>query len=462
MKNIRTEMFSEMEGKELFEQAKDYAYEYSNSIRNQPVFPEKETIEGLNSFDEPLSKTGCSGEVILKQLHQFGSPATVAQTGGRYFGFVNGNSIPAALATKWLSDFWDQNSALYVMSPINSKLESVCENWLKELFQFPSETVAGFVSGTTMANLVGLAAARYRIFKNKNWDVNEKGLFGAPKIRVVLGAQAHSSVIKTLTLLGFGKENLELVPVDSQGRMDASQLPKLDDQTILITQAGNVNSGAFDPFEAIFEAIGDAGTWVHVDGAFGLWAAGSEKQKHLTKGVENANSWSVDGHKTLNAPYDSGIILCQDKDALFAAMQASGSYLQYSENRDGMLYTPEMSRRARAIELWAALKYLGKSGVGELVNGLCQRAQQFADELSKAGFRILNEVVFNQVLVAGENAEETARILQNIQSSGECWCGGATWFDEPIIRISVCSWATTEEDISRSVQAFMNARNKVY
>lgn len=458
LSKLQAKMFEQVRSKKLFEQAKNYAFQYSDNVLEQPVFPKPEKVKELNAFEEPLPESSHSPSSILELLHQFGSPNTVAQTGGRYFGFVNGNIIPVSLAAKWLSDFWDQNAALYVMSPINSKLEQVCEQWMVDLLGLPKGTTAGFVSGTSTANLSGLAAARYRLLARKGWDVNAKGLFDAPKIRVVLGAQAHSSVFRALALLGFGKDNLEWVEADDQGRMKAEKLPILDDSTIVITQAGNVNSGAFDPFDAICEKANKAGAWVHVDGAFGLWAAGTEHQKYLTKGIEKADSWAVDAHKTLNAPYDSGIALCKDRAALVNALKASASYIPYSENRDGMPYTPEMSRRARAIELWAALKYLGRQGVSELVDGLHNRAKQFEEELRTEGFQILNDVVFNQVLVACETPELTQATLKNIQASGECWCGGATWFDKPVIRISVCSWATTSEDVSRSVRAFVNAR----
>jgi len=251
------------------------------------------------------------------------------------------------------------------------------------------------------------------------------------------------------------------VDCDAQGRIIPEKLPELDSTCIVLLQAGNVNSGAFDPFEVICRRANAAGAWVHIDGAFGLWAAGSERLKHLTGGIQGAHSWSVDGHKTLNTPYDSGISLCRDREALVAALQASGAYIMYSERGDGMLYTPEMSRRARAVELWAALKYLGREGIDELIYGLHQRARQFAEELSAAGFDIVNEVVFNQVVVsASEQDAETQLILEEIQASGECWVGGSVWQGRKVIRISVCSWVTSAEDVSRSVAAFLAARHQ--
>lgn len=277
----------------------------------------------------------------------------------------------------------------------------------------------------------------------------------------MVSQQAHGTVFKALALLGIGKKRLELIPADLEGRIDEAYLPKLDLSTLVILQAGNVNSGSFDNFEHICNLAQAAGAWVHIDGAFGLWAAASPNKKHLTQGIEKANSWSVDGHKTLNTSYDCGIILCKNRDALAASMQATGAYIQYSENRDSMLYTPDMSRRARAVELWATLRFLGHSGVAGLVDGFCERATQFANQLGKNGFHVLNEVVFNQVLVSCDTPAETKATLAGIQASGECWCGGTVWQAKPAIRISVCSWATTSEDVDRSVKAFIKARNAV-
>ena len=458
--DFQRKMFREMEGKEIFDQARKYAFEYADNALERNVFPTDEAIRNLENFTEDLPDVVGEPAEILKKLHKYGSPATTSQIGGRYFGFVCGGVIPASLAVRWLSDFWDQNSALYAMSPISAKLEEVVESWLIKLLALPKQTVAGFVSGSSLAIVCGLAAGRYRVLQNNHWDINKQGLNGAPKIRVVAGRQAHGTVIKAIALLGFGTDNVEWVDTDSQGRMIASQVPELDRSTILILQAGQVSSGAFDPLDAICDRANKANAWVHVDGAFGLWAASSKKLRYLTKGMEKANSWSGDGHKTLNTPYDSGIVLCSDKDALTHALHTSGAYMIESEYRDGMLYTPEMSRRARAIELWATLKYLGKAGVDDLVFGLHQRAVQMGNELSAEGFNIVNEVVFNQVLVVCDTDEVTDLTMHYIQKSGECWVGGTKWDDKAAIRVSVCSWATTESDITRSVRAFVAARYK--
>lgn len=456
---LQQRMFQEMQQKDIFLQAQKYAFEYADTVSERSVFPTEDAIQNLEKFIEKLSDTPGNAADLLAKLHTYGSPASVAQTGGRYFGFVDGGVLPAALAARWLVDFWDQNTALYVISPITSKLEEICEAWLKYLLGLPAQTMAGFVSGSSLAIVCGLAAARYRVLQNQGWDVNKKGLNGAPKVRIVAGREAHGTVIKAIALLGLGIDNIEWVETDDQGRMLPSALPELDHGTILILQAGNVCSGSFDPFDQLCDVAQKAGAWIHIDGAFGLWAAGSKPLQPLTRGMEKANSWSVDGHKTLNTPYDSGIVLCQDREALVQALHASGSYIAYSEHRDGMLYTPEMSRRARAVELWAALKYLGKSGVDELVSGLHQRAVQIGQELKNEGFQILNDVVFNQVVVVCETDELTQRTMELVQKSGECWAGGARWHDKAVIRVSVCSWATTEEDITRSVRAFVAARD---
>ena len=459
-KQLRTKMLQEMKSKEIFDQVKTYAFDYADTVCERKVFPTDDALANLNKFTDKLPQSTGDGSEILKLLNQYGAPATVAQTGGRYFGFVDGGVIPVSLAARWLADFWDQNAALYAMSPLSARLEEICESWVRELLGLPEGVVAGFVTGSSLAIFCGLAAARYRIFQNNNWDINKKGFYGAPKVRIVAGNQAHGTVVKAVALLGFGIDNIEWVASDSEGRIIASQVPELDESTILILQAGNVCSGAFDSFEEICTKAKSAQAWVHIDGAFGLWAAASGKLMHLTKGIEKANSFSVDGHKTLNTPYDSGIVLCDDQEALTHALHASGSYIANSQNRDGMLYTPEMSRRARSIDLWATIQYLGKDGVDELVYWLHQRAVQIGEELKAEGFQILNEVVFNQVLVACETDLLTNKTMQYLQQAGDCWAGGASWQGKAVIRVSVCSWVTSETDIILSVNAFVAARQK--
>jgi glutamate/tyrosine decarboxylase-like PLP-dependent enzyme len=373
---------------------------------------------------------------------------------------ANGGVIPATLAVRWLTDFWDQNTPLYLSSPVASRLEEVTEAWLRDLFGLPESAIAGYVSGSSMSIFCGLAAARHRNFARLGWDINRRGFINAPRLRVIASRQTHGTVTKAIALLGFGIDNVEWVDADAQGSIDAQLVPELDQSTILILQAGNVNSGAFDDFASLCQKAREADAWVHVDGAFGLWAAASEQLKHLTRGIELADSWSFDGHKTLNTPYDSGVIMCRDRDALVNALHASGAYIVYSDNRDGMLHTPEMSRRARICELWAALKYLGRSGIDELIYGFHVRARQFADELEKHGFEILNEVVFNQVLVACDSDPVTTETIKNVQQSGDCWIGGTQWQQRSVMRVSICSWATTSADVTRSVNALIDARKR--
>jgi glutamate/tyrosine decarboxylase-like PLP-dependent enzyme len=458
-KSLQQTMFEEFQNKTVFKQAQKFAFDYADKAFDRNVFPDSKAIKNLQLFDEPMPDNGALAGQVIQQLHEHGSPASMSQIGGRYFGLVNGGVIPTSLAAKWLSDFWDQNTPLYLSSPIASQLESVVENWLKSLLGLPAETVAGFVSGSSMAIFCCLAAARYRIYQHYDWDVNAKGLANAPPIRIIAGRHAHATVIKAISLLGLGYENIEWIECDEQGRIETQNLPKFDQSCLLILQAGNVNSGSFDDFGKICKVARQAGAWSHIDGAFGLWAAASQSLKHLTNGMEMADSWSVDAHKTLNAPYDNGISLCRDRDALVNALHASGAYFTYGDKRDGMLYTPEMSRRARVVELWAALKYLGQSGVDELVTSLHQNARHFATRLTEAGFEISNEVVFNQILVDCGPSVSQPSMLEHIQQSGECWVGGTIWLGQPRIRVSVCSWATTEADIDRSVAAFVAARS---
>ena len=459
MKNtLQENMFQEIRNKEIFNQAQKYAFEYLENVFERNVYPTEEALNDLSIFNEELPLDSTNAKSVIDQLNKYGSPATTATLGGRYFGFVCGSSVPVGLAAKNLGTYWDQAPAMNVLSPIGSKLESVVEKWLVELFNFPTNTSAGFVSGTSTANLCGLAAARYRILKRNNWNINKKGLRNSPKIRIVTGKQSHSTVLKAIGILGLGTENIEWVDVDNHGRIIPESIPQLDENTILILQAGNVNSGAFDDFEIICETAKKANTWVHIDGAFGLWAQAVNELKYLTKGIENASSWAVDGHKTLNTPYDCGIILCADQEAMTSALHMSGSYIIESTERDGMFYTPEMSRRARIIELWAIMKYLGKNGIDEMILTMHQRAKQFAEEIEKIkGFYVENDIVFNQVIVRCDSDNITEQVLSNIQMLRECWLGGSMWFGKKVMRVSICSWTTTKNDISKSVKSFEKA-----
>ena len=444
----------------IFEKAKVYACQYAQQVDSRNVFPNKQAIENLSRFKEKLPLNGADAFEILRLLHEYGSPAAVAQTGGRYFGFVDGGAIPAALASKWIADVWDQNAALYVMSPIASMLEEVCENWIVDLLDLPKETAAGFVSGSSTAALCGIVAARNYLLKNKGYDVSKNGLFNAPPIRVVVSEEAHSSIFKALSVCGLGSERIEKVKADSEGRIDHSKVPPLDDNTLLILQAGNVNTGAFDRFDVLCGEAKAKGAWVHIDGAFGLWANASPKFDALTGSISLADSWSTDAHKTLNAPYDCGIILCRNRKTLTDALQMEGSYIIQSEKRDGMFYTLDMSRRARSVDLWATLKSLGRSGVKDLVENLHDKAAYFAARLAENGFEVLNDVCFNQINVFIGDDGATKDFLAALQNSGVCWCGGAKRFGRSFVRISVCSYKTSYDDIDKSVEAMRILHNR--
>lgn len=448
------------EYRDLLEQAKEYAVAYMDGIDDKRAFPSVEQLASLSQFDGLLPETGEEAADVLALLHRVGSPATTAQAGGRYFGFVNGGLLPIAHAAAWLSDTWNQNGALYLMSPAASHLEQVCEGWVRELFGLPDDTALGLVTGSSNALICALAAARNELLRRQGYDIAAKGLRSAPQLRAVLGAGAHSAVRSALSVLGFGSDELEVVPVDSLGRIIPEQVPALDERTLLILQAGNVNGGAYDDFDTLCDRARAAGAWVHIDGAFGLWAACSKKYRHLTKGFEKADSWVTDAHKTLNAGYDCGLVLCRCREALANALAASGAYIAYGENRDGMRYSTEMSRRTRGVMLYATLRSLGRAGVEELIDRLCDNAAYFAGELERAGFALVNPPQFNQFMVKCETADETARVLRAVQNGGVCWCGESVWEGERVIRVSVCSHATTREDIDQSVRAFAEARRE--
>jgi glutamate/tyrosine decarboxylase-like PLP-dependent enzyme len=445
----------------LLDKARQFATDYIDHFDDRPVFPTESSLRELGSLHEPMPEYPSDPLSVLATLHKIGTLGTVNQTAGRYFGFVNGGSLPVGLAARWLGDVWDQNTAHYVMSPISSRLEEICERWIVDLFGFPEQTAVGFVSGTTIANVSGLCAGRNEVLRRRGWEVARQGLYGAPPIRIIAGAHAHAAVHKAISMLGLGSENVEKVESDDQGRMRADRMPQLNEPALVVAQIGNVNSGAIDPVGEICDRAHASGSWVHVDGAFGLWARVLPSMGKICGGIEKADSWSVDAHKTLNVPYDSGMILCRHRDALMRAFEASADYFLWSEHRDPMNYRPSMSNRARVIELWAVLKTLGREGVQRLVEQLCQNAQYFARLLSEQGFEIHNEVVFNQVLISCGNDALTAATIRNIQSSGECWCGGSTWHGRTVIRISVCDWATTPKHVERSVRAFVDARARV-
>src|SRR5271154_3087367 len=413
--------------KALLVETAERAARYLEDIANRRVAPLPADVARLEALAGPLPEAPSDPSEVLALLDNFGSPATVATAGGRYFGFVIGGSLPAALAANWMAGAWDQNAAMQVMSPVAAKLEEIVLAWMVDLLGLPAGSGAGFVTGTTMANFSALAAARTALLTRAGWDVEEDGLFGAPPIRVVVGEEVHISVLKALSMLGLGRSRLTRVPVDDQGRMRADALPQLDDRTLICFQAGNVNTGAFDPAGEICARAHEAGAWVHVDGAFGLWAAVSPHYAPLLAGAGTADSWAIDCHKWLNVPYDSGVAVVRTPESLHTAMTLSAAYLTPGGGREPWHYAPEGSRRARGVELWAALRSLGRSGLRELIERNCRQAKVFAERLHQAGFAILNDVVLNQVLVSFGGAENTRRVIADIQKDGTCWCGGTQW-----------------------------------
>jgi glutamate/tyrosine decarboxylase-like PLP-dependent enzyme len=437
------------------------ATRYVTAIHQRSVVPRPEDISRLEELGGPLPEGPTDPAELLALLDDVGSPATVATTGGRYFGFVIGGTLPAALAATWLAGAWDQNAAMQVMSPVSCRIEEIVMAWMTDLLDLPPGSGMGFVTGTTMANFSALASARTALLQRAGWNVEEDGLFGAPPLQVVVGDEVHVSVLKALTLLGLGRSRLTRVPADGQGRMRADALPRLDDRTIVCVQAGNVNTGAFDPCSEVCARAQEAGAWVHVDGAFGLWAAVSPAFAPLLNGAGQADSWAIDCHKWLNVPYDSGVAVVRDPELLRRAMTVSAAYLAPSNLREPWLYAPESSRRARAVELWAAIRSLGRSGLQEMIERNCRQARIFADRLRSAGFEVMNDVVLNQVLVSFGSAEETKRVIAAVQDDGTCWCGGTVWHGHTAMRISVSSWATTDDDVERSVAAIVRIAKAV-
>lgn len=442
----------------LLSDASARAIRYLDGLANRGVAPSPAAVASLCQLDEPLPVTPTDPAETLRVLDEIGSPATTAMAGPRFFGFVIGGSLPVSLAANWLAGAWDQNSAYYRATPGTAFVEQIALRWLLEVLRLPPESGGAFVTGATVANLCALAAARHAVLKRAGWNVEADGLFGAPPITVVISAEAHPSVTKALGVLGLGRSRVVKVPVDHQGRMRADRLPVISGPTIVCVQAGNVNTGAFDPVDEVCDHAQPAGAWVHVDGAFGLWAAAAPSRVHLTAGIARADSWATDAHKWLNVPYDSGLAFVRDAHALQAAMAITAEYLPTaSEFRNPADFTPELSRRARGVEVWAALRSLGREGLAGIIEGNCAQARRFAEKLAAAGLEILNEVVLNQVLVSFGDPEKTNAVIRRIQDDGTCWCGVTVWQGRTAMRISVSSWATTDADVDRSVAAIIKA-----
>ncbi len=442
--------------RDLLHRTAERARGYLEELEQRRVAPAEGALKRLADLGGPLPEAPSEPAAVIEQLDRVGSPATIASAGPRYFGFVTGGSLPAALAANWLAGAWDQNAFSTTSSPVSAAIEEIAGRWLLELLALPEGCRAAFVTGTTMAHVTALAAARHAVLSAAGWDIEGQGLFGAPEVTVVVGEEAHATLFKALGIVGLGRDRVTRVPVDGQGRMRADALPVLRGPTIVCIQAGNVNTGAFDQAADICATARAAGAWVHVDGAFGLWAAAAPERAHLAAGVAGADSWSTDAHKWLNVPYDSGVAVVRHPEALRAAMAMSASYLPDSaQTSQPCDYTPESSRRARGVEVWAAIRSLGRSGIADLIERNCRDARRFAEGLRAAGYEVLNDVVLNQVLVAFGDGETTRRVVAAVQDEGTCWAGGSVWQGRDAMRISVSSWATSEADVERSLEAIV-------
>lgn len=448
---------------EVMQRAYEHAISYLDSLPERRVGPDV-TVEQLRrALGGPLPIGGMDATTVIDELVRDADPGVMGTAGPRFFGFVIGGSLPAALAADWLTSTWDQNAGLYAASPSASVVEEISASWLIELFGLPAGVSTAFVTGAQMAHFTSLAAARHHVLAAQGWDVEAQGLVGAPPIRVLASDEHHSTVDRALRYLGLGTACIESIATDAQGRASTvdmiTALRSSSGPTIVCLQAGDVNSGAFDEIGPICDAAHEVGAWVHVDGAFGLWARTSGASRHLTEGMEKADSWTTDGHKMLNVPYDSGYAFCAHPDSHNAAVAVHASYLIHAEGRqrDQVDWTPEFSRRARGFATYAAIKFLGRSGIEEMVDRMCAHARRFAEGLSaEPGVEILNDVVLDQVLVAftgRDGADIAPAVVEGVQRDGTCWLSGTVWKGRPAMRISVANWSTTTEDVDRSVEA---------
>ncbi|MGP0170972.1 pyridoxal phosphate-dependent decarboxylase family protein [Pseudomonas sp. NCHU5208] len=444
---------------ELLAEADRRALAYLESIATRRVFPDSEAIAALGAFDQPLPTQGNDATQVLRQLDEIGSPATVASNAARYFGFVIGATLPAAAAAERLVLAWDQCASSFDNSPAADRIEKAAARWVLESLRLPAASAIGFGTSATACTLACLSAARRALLARKGWDFDGDGLMGAPEVRVVVSASVHITVLKALRILGFGINRLLRAPVDEQGRIDPAQLPPLDDMTVLCLQAGEVNSGEFDPFAELIPRARAAGAWTHVDGAFGLWARASSAAA-LTEGVELADSWTTDGHKWLNTPYDGAMAICRDAEALATAMNSDAAYASASRDAQKNLNL-EFSRRARGVAIWAALASLGRDGLRELIDRHLRQASHLAERLRNAGYQVLNRVVLNQVLVRADNDEQTLAIRLAAQESGDVWFGPTQWQGRPAFRLSVSSWRTTDADIERLAALLIRLKAEV-
>ena len=442
---------------ELYGYVLNAAKSFENELDTRPVTPSDDNVRSLDAFNQPFSEKGEDAKAVIKMLHELGEPGIVSSRGGRYYGFVTGGAMPVAVAANWLAATWDQNAGPSVMSPTAAKLEEVAGGWILDMLNLPKTSGFGFVTGATMAGFTALSAARNKIYKNLGYDLKADGVTNAPKIRFIMSDEIHPTNIIALQYMGYGKNELEFIPCDDEGRLCVDKTPSLDDHCIVLLQAGNVNSGAYDPFDEICDMAKDTGAWVHVDAAFGGWVSASKSKGHLTNGMERADSWSLDCHKWLNVPHDSALAICRDKEIMQETFGIRAAYLVEGALREPNHHSPELSRRARGIEIWAALKHLGKEGVGDIIDRTCGHASHFAHELEEMGFEILNDVVINQIVATLDDEEKLERFISRVQQSGKTWFGPTFWQDRKAFRISISSHATTKEDIDIALNAIKEA-----
>lgn len=439
----------------LLRVAAEQAISYLDGLPKRRVMPTAQALACLEELNTPLPSGSTSPESVISLLNRVGSPATVATAGGRFFGFVMGGTLPVALAANWLAGAWDQAATSWTASPISAALEEITLTWLLDLFKLPPTSGGAFVTGGTMANFTALAAARHAVLEREGWDVDADGLLGGPPVDIVVSEEAHPSVRKSLGLLGFGRNRSLSIPVDSQGRMRVEAIPHLKKPAIICAQVGNVNTGAVDNLNTICDVAAELEAWVHVDGAFGLWAAAAPSRMYLVEGVERADSWATDAHKWLNVPYDSGLAFVRNGVFLRQAMSVTAPYLAMGPGRQPRDFTPELSRRARGVEVWAALRALGREGLAKGIEQCCAHARRFASSLQAAGYEILNEVVLNQVLVDFGGAEVTRKVISVLEADGTSWFGGTQWQGRTAMRISVSSWATTDADVDLTLEKIL-------
>lgn len=444
---------------ELFNYVLKSAKEFEDGLATNPVVPPAGALKNLELFDEPMPVGKTEAIEVIKMLNEIGTPATTLSRSGRFFGFVVGGALPVSVASSWLTSTWDQNATLTVLGYTAAKLEQVAQKWIIKMLDLPAGTAVGFVTGATMAGFTALSSARTRIYKNQGYDLSKGGLKNAPKVRLILSEDIHSTNIRALNYMGYGTDEFEYVPVDDAGRIIVSKMPELSDNCIILIQAGNINSGAFDDFKNICALAKKAGAWVHVDGAFGGWIKVSSTRKHLADGMELADSWSIDCHKWLNVPYDSAIAICRDREAMMETFTISASYLTTDGERIPNNFTPELSRRARGIDVWAALKHLGRDGFGEMIDRCCDHATWFAAELETLGFTIMNDVVINQIIFClnDNDDERLKKIMSRASADGRTWFGSTHWQGRDIYRMSIISHETTKDDLKVALDAIKEA-----